>query len=639
MLAAACAPAGPRAPTPAPPAAAPARLPPVPERTGPLYLDVVYPPNGATLGARDSTFIFGSTGTGRASVLVNGDSVAVAANGAFLGFLPIPRDGVYHVVALAGAQTQRTDVRVKLPEQPGPPPAGQATIADGSIYPTGAWAVPAGTAVEVGFQGTPGGEAALLLPDGSVVPMLEQTATESLTEGVRNFGIQPARLNAAERPLAWSRYGAAFAAMELSAGDARVPSPELANGQAPSQDIAGTARVRLVVQGDTAVRPLRLNLAVLQPGEARVALAVPPSPGADAPDQVRASPGPDGTWSYFWPPATRLEITAQHNDQYRVALGAGLGAWIDRSLVQLLPPGAMPPRARVGTVRLHGDSDAVDIRFSMTARVPFDVRQGDGFIEVTLYDATADTGWLQYGATDPFVRRAEWSQPLDGVYRLRLDLAGWPWGYRATWEPGGDLVVRVRKPPRIDPAAPLRGLTIAVDPGHPPGGAISPYRITEAQVNLGIARHLQALLQAAGGRVVMTRNDSLPVGLYARTALADSQNADLLVSIHNNAFPDGVDPYTNSGTSAYYFHAPSAELARDLDQELVAELGLRDLGIGRSSLALVRNPTWMPAVLTETMFMMIPQQGAALSNPAVQQRIAEAHLRGIERFLRERGRH
>ena len=117
--------------------------------------------------------------------------------------------------------------------------------------------------------------------------------------------------------------------------------------------------------------------------------------------------------------------------------------------------------------------------------------------------------------------------------------------------------------------------------------------------------------------------------------MAADSNAHVLVSVHNNAFPDGVNPFENNGTSAYYFHPRSARLAAHMQRELLDELRLRDIGIGRADLALVR-PTWMPAVLTETMFLMIPQQEAALRNPDVQRRIAEAHVRALEAFLRER---
>ncbi|MGH7577537.1 MAG: N-acetylmuramoyl-L-alanine amidase family protein, partial [Longimicrobiales bacterium] len=127
------------------------------------------------------------------------------------------------------------------------------------------------------------------------------------------------------------------------------------------------------------------------------------------------------------------------------------------------------------------------------------------------------------------------------------------------------------------------------------------------------------------------------VDLAARPRIARDSNAHVLVSVHNNAFPDGVNPFENNGTSVYYFHAHSADLAKAFQGELVAELGLRDLGIGRADLALVR-PTWMPSALTETAFLMLPEQEAALRDPAVQDRIARAHLRALEAFLLERAR-
>jgi N-acetylmuramoyl-L-alanine amidase len=182
---------------------------------------------------------------------------------------------------------------------------------------------------------------------------------------------------------------------------------------------------------------------------------------------------------------------------------------------------------------------------------------------------------------------------------------------------------------------PLRGQLIAVDPGHPPGGAIGPTGLTEAQANLGIGLRLRELLQAAGARVMMTRTDSSAVALDARPQMATDSNAVILLSIHNNAFPDGVNPWANAGTSAYYYHPQSAQLARLLQAEILNAIGLRDIGIGRADLALVRA-TWMPSVLTETSFLMIPEQEAAMRNPDVIDRVARAHLRALEAFLRER---
>jgi len=116
--------------------------------------------------------------------------------------------------------------------------------------------------------------------------------------------------------------------------------------------------------------------------------------------------------------------------------------------------------------------------------------------------------------------------------------------------------------------------------------------------------------------------------------MAESSAAEVLVSIHNNAFPDGVNPFENNGTSTYYFHPRSARLAMLVQRSLVAQLGLRDLGVGRGDLALVR-PSWMPAILTEGAFLMIPEQENALRTPSFQRRYARGILHGLEQYLRE----
>ena len=118
--------------------------------------------------------------------------------------------------------------------------------------------------------------------------------------------------------------------------------------------------------------------------------------------------------------------------------------------------------------------------------------------------------------------------------------------------------------------------------------------------------------------------------------VAREQDVDLWVSVHNNAFPDGVDPWRNNGTSVYYNHARAAGLAWSVQRALLDELGLRDLGVGRADLHQARFG-WAPAILTETMFMMIPEQEAFLRSEDGQRRVAEAHVAGIERWLRSAG--
>ncbi len=87
----------------------------------------------------------------------------------------------------------------------------------------------------------------------------------------------------------------------------------------------------------------------------------------------------------------------------------------------------------------------------------------------------------------------------------------------------------------------------------------------------------------------------------------------------------------------YYFHPRSVHLAREIQRAFVRQLRLRNLGVSRGNLALTR-PTWMPAVLTEGLFIMMPEQEAALRTEEGQQLYALAVVEGIEAFLEGRGR-
>ena len=65
-------------------------LPPVAPVHGPLQLTVRYPAPDAVLQIRDSSFLFGTAGTGEARVSVNGQPARVWPNGAWLAYVALP---------------------------------------------------------------------------------------------------------------------------------------------------------------------------------------------------------------------------------------------------------------------------------------------------------------------------------------------------------------------------------------------------------------------------------------------------------------------------------------------------------------------------------------------------------------------
>jgi N-acetylmuramoyl-L-alanine amidase len=180
----------------------------------------------------------------------------------------------------------------------------------------------------------------------------------------------------------------------------------------------------------------------------------------------------------------------------------------------------------------------------------------------------------------------------------------------------------------------LSGLTIVVDPGHPPGGAIGPSGFTEAEAVLPVGLALRRILQERGATVVMTRTTNDAVDLALRPIIARRANAHAFVSLHYNAYPDGINPFKQpNGMEVYFYRVHSEPLARAVQSEMLRRMPLPDQGVYFRSLAVVRS-TWVPAILAEGGFMMIPEQEHAMRTPEYQERYATAVADGLETFFR-----
>src|SRR5919106_973264 len=102
---------------PAPPPPRAATLPALPLVEGPLAIHVQYPAANALVDARDSSFVFGHVGNGRASLTINGVPVPVLPNGSYLAFLPLPHpdSARFDFVAVLGMDTVRLTHPIRLP--------------------------------------------------------------------------------------------------------------------------------------------------------------------------------------------------------------------------------------------------------------------------------------------------------------------------------------------------------------------------------------------------------------------------------------------------------------------------------------------------------------------------------------------
>ncbi|MFI5214471.1 MAG: N-acetylmuramoyl-L-alanine amidase [Gemmatimonadales bacterium] len=609
----------------------PPPLPAIPLVQGPLGLAVAYPPANTQIGSSDSNFIFGQTGNGKATLTVNGERVEVYPDGAWLAWLPLPNDtiAVYHIVARLGADSAVLDHRVRLPHR-FVPPAG-IWIDRASLEPRGnRWTEP-GELIRVSLRAARGADVSLHLPGGVVLPLAPDTGSRAPVEGPF------VRLSPRPGEQDVTRYAGVFAATQLGAALPPVTTPRVpawAPGCCRAASDSG-AWITAAIGPDTAREALPLRLALLDP--ARRAVVVLDDDTARTGYSRGAAVGrplPGGTFEWFFRNGTVAAISARTGDELRVQLTRQAAAWVGiADVAGTLPVGTPPPSSRVGLVRLAPGDSSVVARISLASRIPFKVDETDRALTLHLYGGRADLDWLQYGGTDPLVRRMSFAQPAEDEATVTFELSRPVFGYRADWQ-GTDLLLTIRRAPAINRLHPLKGRIIAVDPGHPPLGAMGPTGLKEADANLGVARALQRMLERAGALVVMTRTTDTALGLYERTTIAERAGAELLVSIHNNALPDGVNPFENNGTSAYYFQPRAVRLAMLVQDAMVRRLGLPNLGVGRGDLALAR-PTWMPSLLCEGAFLMIPAQENALRTPSFQDRYARGVMEGIEAWFRE----
>lgn len=569
-----------------------ARLPPIPSVVGPLAIRVVYPPEGAQVATRDSNFIFGSVGSGAATLTINGAPVEVHPNGSFLAWLPVPTSppGEYQLVAIQGADTVRLRHRASIPaERIKLSPTAPPILDSASLSPRGRLVLERWEPVRVSVRVAPAALAELQLSDGSRIPMVASADPGNGGALVVATEVPAVRLNSA----AW---------VQVTRG----------------RDSVRLALSRIALSDSAGKRYARLGAATV---------AVP-----DTDRVIIGRPVAGGTYKWFLVPGTQVEVTGQVGGATRIRLDRDLQVFVDQAEVSFLAAGAAAPRRVASNARVVHDGTWTDVRIPLTEVPPYSVDAEAQALVLTLYGTTANTDIINFATTDPIVRRVTWRQVTSDRAEYRVELHAAPFGYLVMWD-GSALVLRVRQAPVVDPGRPLRGLVIAVDAGHPPAGATGPTGLYEPVATLGIAERLRAYLEQRGASVVMTRLAPGAVPLADRPVIARRANAHAFVSIHLNAFPDGVNPFERNGTGSYYFNAWSEPLARAVQAGMVRHMGLRDLGVYYDNLAVLR-PTWMPSVLCEGAFLMIPQQEAALRTAEFQDAYARGVAEGLEAYFR-----
>lgn len=363
---------------------------------------------------------------------------------------------------------------------------------------------------------------------------------------------------------------------------------------------------------------------------------------------------------------------------------------------------------KVESVRLWQAPDSLRLVFDTTApadhrlfllsnpdRVVIDLKHAAASHLLLSKDELQDS-WLKG------IRSAE--QP-DGVFRVVLDLKRRVTPSSFVLKPndhyGNRLVVDLKSasasaqpqplPNVVEPSAPVevksakqlnhaRDIIVAVDAGHggDDPGAIGYRGTKEKDVTLQVARRLKDLIDKQPGmRAVMTRSGDYYVSLRNRVNEARKAKADLMVSIHADAYKN---PHA-SGSSVFALSKAGAtsEAARWLAEsenssDLIGGVSLDDkdhvlasvlldlsqtasieasLDVGKNVLSnlkrvghihrgrveqagfvVLKSPD-IPSILVETAFISNPVEERKLKTAAQQIKIATAVMKGIRDYFEQ----
>ena len=592
---------------------------------------VIYPKPDQTLAAVDSTFIIGYLPDKLVSeatnlvVRVNGLTFPVHEAGGFLAWIPLtPGKFAIQIDCFRKKQipksiTSRSNslasdsLSVTVPAPLKPLSEESLFIAGDFQPPSGDIAIGAGDLLEVRFQGTPKCLAWFSIPGvADSIPMSEMAPRQQPYWGEALFGI-----GAVPESLKIAGIYSGYYSIPQSA---RIDSSRIVYHLAfsphrqlkePRKPITKESGYKITLNGRQYPFTVRFT---------------------DSMQVVRMRPLA-GYNILFQPKGVEALAVGSEGDWYRLKLSATQFGYVLKSAVERLPYGLLPPTSLLRSVRTFGNPDSVRIELPLAGMHPFKIIEDDArTIRLQLFGVTSNTDWIRHDFSDSLIEIATWDQPQERVFELKLKLSQDLWGYDASYR-GTTFRLTLIKPPHD--IGQLRGKTIVLDPGHSTEpGSTGPTGYTEAEANLALAKSVEEMLKLRGATVILTRSDMRNLPLADRPAIARKGDADLFVSIHNNAQPDGVNPYRNNGVSTFYYHPHSQKLAKEVQLRMVEETGLPDYGLYYGNLHVAR-PTQYPAILVECAFIIIPEQEALLKTDRFRKQVAKAITSGIESFLEE----
>ncbi len=617
---------------------------------------VVYPKNGSQIPA-SSTFLIGCCTEGTA-LTCNDQPVKVNSKGFFAHVVKLARGKNSFLLRLDTGATREISV-----QREGAPPtmsADRLEFAQATATPAEDRGVAPGDLIEFKVKATPGCSVSVQLGSSQVVmypPLQAVTRIRRgrVTKGAKGAkggkGAKSARVGKGAGTIAGSTIATE---VKLSATTVNVnPGLDAAFGKmfqryasAPPDLYVGFYRIQNTDRFINATPTFVLSRGgstITMKGKGRITVVAQPLVAQTLSPKtiVRLGPGAARTTPLF--NGVRVLVDGWYGKHMRCLYCPGHHVWIERQELAFETEANVstpPPNTVARTINIESDNYGETVVVPLNQRLPYQIEQqlNPSRLVLRIFGVTADTDWESSaeGVKYRLIDHVTWRQPQDDCYEVVVDLrSARQWGFWAEYR-DTDLVLHVKKPPSLNANSQqkLAGLFICVDPGHggTEPGSFGCNGMREAEVNLQISLRLKAALEQAGARVIMTRTGDDTRSLDERVEFANKAGVDVLLSVHNNALPDGRDPWAEHGTSDYWYHPQALELARSVRKSVVEAIGFPDYATRYQNLALCR-PSKMLALLVEVGFMIHPDEFAQLIDPRVQAKTAQGIVDGLAQYL------
>lgn len=204
-------------------------------------------------------------------------------------------------------------------------------------------------------------------------------------------------------------------------------------------------------------------------------------------------------------------------------------------------------------------------------------------------------------------------------------------------EDGTQLTLSILKPAEVarrekaKQFAALKNRIIVIDAGHGghDPGSRSVSGLEEKRLTLKVATILSRRLAEAGATPLLSREDDSYISLQDRVEFAERNRAELLISVHFNAF----DTREKHGTETYYETPQSLALASIVHKHMVTGIRRADRGVRRVKFYVIHHAS-MPAVLVEPLYITNPDEDRLVRDEAFLEELAGDLFNGILEYCR-----